>query len=471
MSRAASLLIFLIASSSLVAVCQPPQSSQALARTTSVDLELHTGGSVSGLVVESDEHGIVVVVDRKPHVFAWEEVQTGSAFIAKRKILSLARGGADRLTAQDHFELGLFSLRRGSVSAASNEFKTAQKLDSGFEEQIKAAWSEYQRRLESVAAQKDPFLRNDNDAEQINGDSTILAVSLPQELARLGIADLQSEPLELRVAVLDVYRRWGNQVREAISKSVVLVETEHFLIWTDWEASRREQLANWCEQMYAAVCQQLGVDPKEQVFLAKCPVFCWAGKVRFRRFAKVFDGYDEEQAVGYTRSLSDPGHVHVVVYRNGDDEYALDRFACTLVHEGTHAVLHRLHSTHPIPHWVNEGFAELVAQRVLADRCPSGKNAALLGRQYARYNWQVRPLLESTAPIEVHEYALAHSLVRYLNDRGSDRFACLIRCLKDGVKIEAALASCYDQMTLAELEAGWRKSLLSTEATGTTSGG
>jgi len=269
---------------------------------------------------------------------------------------------------------------------------------------------------------------------------------------------------ETRTRVMEAYRTFGEKVREVMGKDVALVETDHFLIWTDWEKKYRDRLTGWTEAMYAALGEQFNLKATDEVFLAKCPVYCWRSKARFQKFARYFDGYDGSNAVGYTRSIEKNGHVHVVLLRQGQTEPDFDRFASTLVHEGSHAFLHRLYSTRLIPHWVNEGYAELIAERVLGEHCDAAEKAALLARQYVRYDWPLAGMLESTAPIEVYEYPLAHSLVAHLESLGRQRFAGFIRSLKEGRTTAEALGANYDGMSLEGLEASWRAATRAADA-------
>ena len=61
-------------------------------------------------------------------------------------------------------------------------------------------------------------------------------------------------------------------------------------------------------------------------------------------------------------------------------------------------------------------------------------------------------------PIEVQEYALAHSIVEYLESQSRIQFAGFIRSLKDGATIETALSENFDGLTTRQLEADWRSS-------------
>jgi hypothetical protein len=256
----------------------------------------------------------------------------------------------------------------------------------------------------------------------------------------------------------DAYLQFGTKVQEVLGKDVSLLESEHFLVWTDWEKRYHARLPAWCEAMYDALRRQFDLRPDELVFPAKCPVFCFRSKARFRKFARYFDAYDGVSSVGYTRSVERHGHVHVVLLRQGKTELDFDAFACTLVHEGTHAFVHRLYTHRLIPHWVNEGLAELMAERVLGDRCDAGETARLLAKQYARYDWPLSGFFESPSAVDVHQYPLAHSVVAYLESLGEPKFASFVRSLKEGRSTPEALSEVYG-LTFAELERDWKSAI------------
>ncbi|MCH7873646.1 MAG: hypothetical protein IID33_18255, partial [Planctomycetes bacterium] len=106
-----------------------------------------------------------------------------------------------------------------------------------------------------------------------------------------------------------------------------------------------------------------------------------------------------------------------------------------------------------------EGYADLVAERVLGDRCPAGENAALLAKQIVRFDWPLGDLLSRTGPIEVHQYPIAHSVVSFLERKNRGRFAGFIRSLKEGQSIEAALDTHYGIPAVDRLEKQWRQSI------------
>jgi hypothetical protein len=442
---------------SVVALAAPGAYAQT--ETIRVDVKLRTGGSLSGPVVDHTDHGLVIVAEGAPYVFAWEELEADSACITRRALVVLQRGGQERLTAEDYLLLGRFGLRHGCRAFAIDAFRDAERLDPRFSKIVAEALGEpFQEEDPSERFRRDKAGRP-SDPERHEPGAAGLAARLDAELTGVGPTLVPEAGDDVRERVLDVYRTFGTKVQEVLGEDVALVESEHFLIWTDWEPRYRDRLARRAESMYRSLSEAFGIAPTQHVFLAKCPIFCWAGKARFRRFARYFDGYDGQHAVGYTRSIESSGHVHVVLLRQGRSPADFDRFAWTLVHEGTHAFVHRLYTPRLIPHWVNEGLAELTAERILGDRCPAGENAALLARQYVRYDWPIEKLLRGTGPIGVDEYPLAHSVVALLEASGRDRFAGFIKDLKSGHGLEEALAACYDALTLEELETRWRWSV------------
>jgi hypothetical protein len=386
--------------------------------------------------VDDNDHGLVVVSEKIPYVFAWRELSGGSAYEAKKQLVALRKGGASKLSGLDHLALGQFALSVERADIAGDEFASAMKRKRSLRKHVEEAWKDYNA-------------SRTRDAEK------------PEELVAGGrtIADGQLAPIPgdvIRSKVYESYLVFGEKVRDVLGKDIELIETDHFLIWTDWRKRDRAELMSLCEAMYRSVCGQFGLDPTYSIFLSKCPVFCFQKRARFRQFAQQFDGHGAKDSVGYTRSIEKNGHVHVAIVRQGDSQFDRDRFAGTLVHEGTHAVIHRLFSSRLIPHWVNEGYAELVAQRVLGARCVAGGNAELLAKQYVRFDWPIGDLLASTAPIGVHQYPTAHSVVAYLEALDAAKFGAFIAALKSEDDIPRALAGAYGGLTLAGLEEGWR---------------
>ena len=427
-------------------------AAQVQTETIRVELTLRTGGGIAGLVVEHGDDGLVVAHDRTPYVFSWLALEPASALAAKRKLLALKRGGEGALEAADFFELGSLALAIGRPETAAGFFRKASTLDAEFGARGAEAMAKHRARVAPRMEVTAPV------TDKVDAGGSVPDVPETTSQSGLGaLVPVETAAQDVRKQVYGIYRTFGDKVREVMGNDVTLIETEHFLIWTDWNNRHHTMLAETSESMYRALCTQFGLDPNENIFLAKCPIFCWRSKHRFVKFARDFDGHDGSNAVGYTRSIERNGHVHAVLLRHGKTPIDFDRFASTLVHEGTHAFLHRLHAPRLIPHWVNEGLAELTAERVLDERCVAAEEAAMLARVYVRYDWPLGDLLPSAAPIGVEQYGLACSVVTYLDQQGPDRLASMIRSLKEGRSIAEALAHGYDGLTTAQLEADWRR--------------
>lgn len=433
--------------------------AEKFVQTIEVNLHLRSGGVITGLVVDFSDHGLVIARDKIPYVFAWKELKSTSAHQTRKKLLIHENGTNTKLSASNHFDLGLFSLGIDRFDLADREFQQAGKMDRKYQVQSQQILQEYHNQPQLENHAEDPFDQKKLiESSEVEVPRTLGHPATPDaDISAFMVANLPKQ--EIRDRVLETYYTFGEKVREVIGKDIVLIETDHFLIWTDWENRHRAKLSRWCEAMYESLTDQFQLDPGKDIFLAKCPIYCWRTKARFTKFARYFDGYDGINALGYTRSIEKNGHVHVALVRTGKTTYDFDRFASTLVHEGTHAFIHRLYTNRLIPHWINEGFADLMAERVLGDRSYNGENAALLAKPYIRYDWPISEMLHSTDPIGVEQYPLAHSVVAYLLRRGRNAFTRMIADLKQGNSLLVALSRNYDGLTIEQLDMQWRNSL------------
>jgi hypothetical protein len=96
---------------------------------------------------------------------------------------------------------------------------------------------------------------------------------------------------ELKQAIRDGHQvvrhdEFGDNVLRA--RDLELLESEHFLIWTDWQRSERPLLTRWAEAMHAALSNELGLDPNAEVFLAKCHILRQRGTLP--QGSQKFDG-------------------------------------------------------------------------------------------------------------------------------------------------------------------------------------
>ena len=433
-------------------------------RMVRVTLDLNNGRQIMGLAGDYDDVLIVVQVGAHLTTVQWDDVKTASAYGARKKILESVRGSAQNLTAEDHFQLGYFLATRNNRAAAVAEFRKAERRNAGFKERIKTAWREIRRARErNDKRSREPIYSQRKDAQHsaLGPQSSVLSPRYSEE--------------QHRQAVKAFKHFVDTEVRDKIAPDLVLLETRHFLIWTDWPEAKRNLIPDWAEQLYNVMCDEFGFPRDDPIWLGKCPLFCFKNKRRFEKFAKTIDGYDATKALGYTKT-TDSGYVHVVLRRLGNRPADIDKFAVTMVHEASHAFMHNYgppFGSEPqgrrptnLPPWLNEGLADYIAERVLGDRCPTGENAVALAREYVARNKSIREVFEYQTSPPGHFYPICQSLVQYLIQRDGDAFVAMINDLKAGMDAEKALKKHYSGMNLNVLDYSWRTWIKKTYAPG-----
>ena len=423
-------------------------------RMVRVTLDLNSGRQITGLAGDYDDVLIVVKVGAHLTTVQWDDVKTASAYGARKKILESVRGSAQNLTAEDHFQLGYFLATRNNRAAAVAEFRKAERRNAGFKERIKTAWREIRRARErNDKRSREPIYSQRKDAQHsaLGPQSSVLSRRYSEE--------------QHRQAVKAFKHFVDTEVRDKVAADLVLLETRHFLIWTDWPEATRNLIPDWAEQLYNVMCDEFGFPRDDPIWLGKCPLFCFKNKRRFEKFAKTIDGYDGTKALGYTKT-TDSGYVHVVLRRLGNRPADIDKFAVTMVHEASHAFMHNYGPPTKLPPWLNEGLADYIAERVLGDRCPTGENAVALARQYVSQKKSIREVFASKTSPPGHLYPICQSLVQYLIQRDGDAFVAMINDLKTGMDAEKALKKHYTGMNLNVLDHSWRTWVKKTHAPG-----
>ncbi|MCH7702428.1 MAG: hypothetical protein IID37_12150 [Planctomycetes bacterium] len=259
------------------------------------DIKLLTGGAISGLVVDHNEDAVVVVRESTPYVFAWSEMESGSAYAVRRDIMVLERRHGDQdqdrsrnrtrnrdgLSAQDYLELGRFAISLHRRDLASSVFHKAAKLDPSLATTTRtllreAATAEASPAISALAIFVDATAKHlPVDSSAVSGALADVAVSLPAVAA---LDPIQPLTAAARSSVMATYHKFGAAVANAVYDKLHLIETQHFLIWTDFEVRHRPLLAEWCVKyiccpdtfpVHKDVLQALREEPAlEEVILA-----------------------------------------------------------------------------------------------------------------------------------------------------------------------------------------------------------
>ncbi len=399
-----------------------------------ITLQLLTGTSVRGVAIWFDDTVVGLMLDGWPAAVGWDVVLPDSACRTAYMLYADRRGGHANLTAMDHFALAKLAMRQGRPAIANRRFADAQRLDPSLAAKIKLT----RTRLREASTW------------------SVAAFGLPAAPPTDASSDEHEDASKQRSEeIIAGYKEVGRRIRDQIGSDLVLLETPHFLIWTDWAKAEHGALRALCEASYRTVASRFHLPTTAEVFAGKCPVFCMRSKQRFRQMATLLEDHVAGNAVGYT-SCTDNGHIHVVLRRQGGSAAGRNAFATNLVHETTHAFMHRFASSRQLPAWLNEGFAEFVAEDVLQDRCPNAETAAVVADALVAGNYEIAMVFSADGQLDARFYPLANSLVSFLIDRDADAFGRLIVEIKAGKPVAEAMANTFG-WTLKELTEAWRQ--------------
>lgn len=252
----------------------------------------------------------------------------------------------------------------------------------------------------------------------------------------------------------------GEKMREGIATSTHLVETEHFLIFSEWNRMNDGGLNKICEEMYEKLRTQFNLATTESVWIGKCPIYLFWEPAHFTQF---ISGVDQSK-------LLDPGTAHADGYHatrgrfayiviNGVRNFgasrneALQRLYEVLVHEGTHAFVNRYVSDRSLPLWLEEGLADYMAAS-LVPQSQANKKFADAARYGLKKPEAIASLLEKKKDLTSMEYGLAQSLVRCLVQQNSRTFIHFVELLKQGISQQQAFEDAY-HVSRAELLRSW----------------
>ena len=232
-------------------------------------------------------------------------------------------------------------------------------------------------------------------------------------------------------------------------KKLHQVETEHFLIFSPWNKSGDRKLAQVCEKMYKTMCKQFDIPVKENIWVGKCPIFVFDRKEDFEKFCTDVAKRGNPKAGGWC-AYDSTGFVFIAMNRSRNRT----RFYEVLVHEATHGFVWRYLAHRNIPSWVNEGLAEYMAA-TLVPKCGAARNYKPATKEAVRKKKDISHIFKEIR-LELYDYGIAQSLVRFLIAKDRKAFVRFITLMKQGKSEADALKETFD-MTRAQLKKAWRK--------------
>lgn len=238
-----------------------------------------------------------------------------------------------------------------------------------------------------------------------------------------------------------------------IGPNMHLVESEHFLLYSEWDKSADKPISDLAEGLYTALCKQFDIPGKQSIWIGKCPIYTFYTAGHFHEFtaatAPPAESNRLEKAAGYCHSSNGVCYV-VMDYTNSRSS-----FNTILVHESTHAFISRYLTNRRIPNWLNEGLAETMASTLVPDG-------------FAAYRWtqatkeavqnkaslaSISKVLEEVRLVD-YDYGVVQSVVRFLITRDRKAFIKFVTMLKEGESEEDALVQSY-KLTRQDLIKAW----------------
>lgn len=387
-----------------------------------------------GTLLRFDDAEFTLKVGKEEQTLGWVDVTPASAFELRLRTI-------DRTKAEDWLELGEFAWNLGGKEQAQSSLRQAVSINAD----LKA------RADEITATAPNPPQRSSvatDDKPDRPGQ---------REVPRRGAESFASATPEQIQAANAYARESMGEVSETTGVKFVELETEHFLIFTDWDKREHDFLKKNLERAYTVVSKRFNVDPKASVFVGKLPVYMFNKYDDFAKLARTKDNFPVTNRVaGYFRGSS-RGIGHMSMWKptaalvgSSDIKEAEWLWGNVLVHEFTHAFLARYKSNVFVPRWLNEGCAEVIAQEVVPL-----KGRYEIARLMALQGADVMQLFDDKNIPTGEYYPVMQTMVEMLVQSSRPSFIKFIDAIKEGDDPEEALKKHFN-MDYAGLAKEWR---------------
>ncbi|MGC4033718.1 MAG: hypothetical protein QM754_18695 [Tepidisphaeraceae bacterium] len=384
-----------------------------------------------GSLVKFDEQNVTLKVGTDERTLAWTDLTPATAYQLKSKTI-------DRSRAADWLALGKFGWSIGAKDPARSALQTAVKIDATLKPDADAVLASPAGSAVAATASQPA------DGKNLIRDS--VATTKPAGSDDDTIKFKTATPEEAAEAMAR-NRKQADSVEKTIGVKLAEFQTDHFVVFTDWDPREYDFLKTNLEGAYRVVANQFNMSPKDNVFVGKLPVYMLAKYRDFEAFAKDIDHFADvnNRTAGYYMGNTE-GFGHMAMWKpdqsltgtnNLDDARRL--WAYVLVHEFTHAFLARYKSNVFVPRWLNEGIAEVIAY----NQFPYGGRRAM-AKSMALKNAEVRFLFNDRGMRPTGEYyPVMQSMVELMVEQNKQGFLQLIDAIKDGKRPEAALQQFY----------------------------
>jgi hypothetical protein len=402
---------------------------------------------VNGMLVSYDDTQFTLKVAKEERTIAWRDITPTSAFALRQKVV-------DKNSAADWLALGRFGWQLGAKEQAQTALKTAVKLDASLKEDADKILASTPG-IEALPADTAP-------TPPKPGDTAPPAQPGRKAGGKVERVKYAAATAEEAAAAIKQSQENSADVQKQLGLTFATIETDHFLIFTDWDPREHAFLKKNLEEAYRVVSKQFDMSVKDNIFVGKLPVYMFAKFRDFQRFARKFDSFPVENTVaGYYHGSSD-GMGHMAMWKpddsltGGSGLNPEKLWGYVLVHEFTHAFLARYHTNEFIPRWLNEGIAEVIASSEIT--LPNRRGMA---REAAQRGTDIMFLFDDNNIPDGNFYPVMQTMVEMLVRNDRKLFIKYVDAIKDGTDPEEALKSIYktDYAGLAKAWSDYAKKL------------
>lgn len=457
MSRAAGIITLSIASAAL-AVALAAASAATVSPDKPIPAEVYVKSAgkatpLRGSLVKFDDSVFTLRVAGEDRTLAWTDVTPATAFTLRQKTI-------DRTHADQCLALGKFGWSIGAKEQAQGALRSAVRIDASLKTQVDAV-------LATAPGSAVPAATQPADGKELMTEG---AGPAPKTTAKPGDKSpdvhvkYQPSTPEQAAEAMKRTRKQAAEVEEKIGVKLAEFETDHFIVFTDWDKRENDFLKTNLEGAYRVVATQFEMDPKDNVFVGKLPVYMLARYSDFASFAREIDQFPDvnNRTAGYYMGNT-KGFGHMAMWKPNESltgtsslDDARKLWAYVLVHEFTHAFLARYRSNEFIPRWLNEGVAEVIAYH----QFPMA-NRHRMARMIAQNKQiDIAFLFDDAGTRPTGEfYPVMQSMVELLVSQNKQGFLKMIDAIKDGTSPEKALQDNYnaDYVRFAAIWREWAK--------------
>ncbi|MEM1012469.1 MAG: hypothetical protein AAGI46_09645 [Planctomycetota bacterium] len=395
-------------------------------------------------LVAVEQGGLVVLEGGQRTTFVWAEVSPGSTFQA------LLRAERPK-TGQAWLELAELARAFGAEKQSDEALRRAVAADASLKAQAEAIEA-----MELGGLRVDPA---EPEAEPATDADP--ASDLPEVV---GIDGRRLPPKFVTVTPTEAARgdeiaRWeAQQAQEKLGVRLRVIQTEHFLIFTNWDRVDDPWLEQQLESAYQFLSREFHVGPEQTVFVGRLPVYMFDTQEQMLIYAREFDRFDASDMVAGYHATRGGGFNKLVMSKPRATAQmglpvARQRWARTLVHEFVHAFLARYRGEKHLPRWLDEGLAEMLAETIYPR--PHAEETA---RTIARSGRSVAEIFDDRNMPGGHLYPVMMSMTNGLYRQDPPRFVAMVDRIKAGEDAETMLMEHFG-VDYARLEQLWRESM------------